>query len=592
MQINLNFPEINDFVDSYDGSSLPKINIVILRNIMIETIESYLKYLALNNGYCASVTFGNYDNIIQDAIADNGPLSSTTDYVMIFAKLEHLSPNLSYRFSQLTLEQIECEKKSVFSFIDTVINAIRAKTDAMIAWHSFEIPLYPALGVIDVSSSFMQTAVFDELNHYLRSRLSNIKSAYLIDMNLCVARIGELNFYDQRYWHIGKAPYSLSAVEQISTENFKLIRALKGKNRKCLVLDCDNTLWGGIIGEDGLNGIKLGSEFPGSAFKELQFEILSLYHRGVILALCSKNNEADVWDVFERHPGMVLKKEHIAASRINWSDKARNIESIAKELNIGLDSIVFVDDSDFEVNLVKQLLPDVVVIHLPKQKVVSYRSIIASCGLFDALSFTEEDRQRGQMYKAESARLRLKQDSSQNVETYLQSLEMKLKIDVVNNDSVSRISQLTQKTNQFNLTTKRYSEAEIQKFVESTDAIVLQVKLSDRFGDMGIIGVAIVKFFSDNCELDSFLLSCRALGRGIESLLMGACVDITKNKSLGILVGQYFKTQKNSQVSDFFLKEGFEYISNDGSASKFMLNVFESRQKSHELFKEVTINLN
>ena len=591
MSNNLSFPEINDYVNNHKGEGLSNLRIVILRNIMVETIENYLKYLALKNGFSASVNFGNYDNIIQDAIAENGIFSAPTDYVLIFTKLEHLSPNLTYSFTQQTLEQLEFEKQSVFTFIDITIKAIREKTDAMIAWHCFEHPLYPAFGIMDVSSNTMQTAVIDELNNYLRSRLSKEKSAYLVNLNLCISRIGASNFYDQRYWHLGKAPYSLFAVEQIAAENFKLIRAQRGKNRKCIVLDCDNTLWGGVIGEDGLNGIKLGNEFPGSAFKELQCEIVTLYHRGIVLALCSKNNEADVWDVFENHPGMVLKKEHIATSRINWCDKAQNIESIARELNIGLDSLVFVDDSEFEINLVKQILPEVEVIHLPKNKAFSYREIIASCGLFDTLSFTEEDRKRGQMYKAEAERSKLKKNSGQNISQFLQSLEMKVEINMANYDTISRVSQLTQKTNQFNLTTKRYSEAEIEKFTNSSDMSVLYVNLRDRFGDMGIIGVAIVKCFSYNCEIDTFLLSCRALGRGIDSVLLNACITLTKNKGREHLLGQYFITTKNGQVSDFFLKEGFECIFNDGSSSKYSFEMLRVERKSPEYFKEILVNI-
>jgi FkbH-like protein len=376
-------------------------------------------------------------------------------------------------------------------------------------------------------------------------------------------------------------------VEQIASENFKLIRAQRGLNKKCLVLDCDNTLWGGIIGEDGLGGIKLGSEYPGSAFKEFQQEILTLYHRGILLALCSKNNEADVWEVFDKHPGMVIKKNHIVASRINWDNKAQNLAAIAIELNISLDSLVFVDDSDFETNLVKQMLPMVEVIHLPKQHAINYRAMIASCGLFDTLRLTEEDRKRGQMYKAESERNRLKQDASKNIDEFLRSLEMKVEIKLADHATTTRIAQLTQKTNQFNLTTKRYSEAEIGRFADDADMSVLYVKMSDRFGDLGIIGVAIVNHVEKNSELDTFLLSCRALGRGIETLLLDTCIAITQKKGREILTGQYVKTAKNGQVSDFYTKEGFECIFDDGVTSKHAVEVMQAVRGQPGCFKEV-----
>ncbi|MBK7917804.1 MAG: HAD family hydrolase [Chloroflexi bacterium] len=346
---------------------------------------------------------------------------------------------------------------------------------------------------------------------------------------------------------------------EIADEVFKFIRVTKGKIKKCLVLDCDNTLWGGIIGEDGLAGIKLGKTYPGSPFYEFQQEILNLHHRGVILALCSKNNEADVWEVFHNHPDMVLKQEHIAAAQINWNDKASNLRQIASDLNIGLDSLVFVDDSEFEVNLVQQNLPEVEVIHLPATKSVHYRDILASYSGFDTLTLTEEDKKRGAMYRAEVTRNKLRQEVT-DLASYYQSLEMVAEINFADTFTIPRIAQLTQKTNQFNLTTRRYTEADVTAMVESPSVDIISLRLGDSFGDLGLVGVCILKYDQTWAEIDTFLLSCRALGRMAEDLFLGHVLELVKVREFHLVKGTYLSTRKNAQVKDFYVKQGFTTI--------------------------------
>ena len=355
------------------------------------------------------------------------------------------------------------EVRRIQETITNILTGIRKQTDGMILWHGFEIPLYPGLGIWDSQIPAGQAGVIPELNNFLRTALRSVPNAYYVDLNLCLARVGGKAFYDERYWHIGRAPYSREALCEIASEDFKFIRSLKGKSKKCLVLDCDNVLWGGIIGEDGLSGIKLGKTYPGSPYYEFQQEVVNLYNRGILIALCSKNNAEDVWEVFRTHPDMVLKEKHIAAAEINWEDKATNLKKIAANLNIGLESLVFVDDSEFEVNLVRGAIPEMTVLHFPKDKTVEYRNMLASCGLFDTLTVSAEDRERGVMYQAEAQRKQL-QSQALDLETYLKSLEMVIEVKFADDFTLPRIAQLTQKTNQFNLTTRRYSEADIKKY--------------------------------------------------------------------------------------------------------------------------------
>ena len=554
------FSQLQKKLLSEDLSSLPQLNVAILRNVTIEPIEVYLRYLAYEIGFNTQIRFGAYDNIFQEAVGGQGAIvTEELDYILIFAQLETLSSNLICDFAPLSKEDIESEKLRIKNYIASVLSGIRKQTKAVILWHSFELPYHPALGILDNQMAEGQSEVIIELNRIARNLLKETGNAYLVDMNQSIARLGIKEFYDKRYWHIARSPYSRLALAEIAKEDFKFIRALKGKNKKCIVLDCDNVLWGGIIGEDGLTGIKLGKTYPGSLYCEFQKAILNLYSKGILIAICSKNNQEDVWEVFQNHPDMVLKKEHIATDQINWEDKATNLRRIAQHLNIGLDSLVFVDDSDFEINLIQQVLPEVTIMHLPKERAVDYKDILVSCGLFDTLIFSAEDKKRGAMYKAEVERKKLAAQAI-DLKSYYKSLKMVVTINLADDFSKPRIAQLTQKTNQFNLTTKRYSETNIHELIESQYSDVLYLKLKDRFGDMGIVGVCVLVYEKNTAVFDTFLLSCRALGRKVENVFLENCLKLCQLRDAKLAVGQYFPTNKNMQVKEFFQKRGFKIV--------------------------------
>ena len=557
---NIPFSQLQKTLSGEDLTALPQLNVAIIRNVTIEPIETYLKYFAYETGFNAKVRFGDYDNIFQEAVAGQSEIiTNELDYILIFAQLETLSSSLVCDFTSLSKDDIESEKSRIKNYISSVLNGIRKQINAVILWHSFELPHHPALGILDSQMADGQSEVIIELNRIARNLLKETGNAYLVDMNQSIARLGIKEFYDKRYWHIAKSPYSRLAIAEIAKEDFKFIRALKGKNKKCVVLDCDNVLWGGIIGEDGLTGISIGKNYPGSLYCEFQKEVLNLYNKGILVALCSKNNREDVWEVFQNHPDMVLKEEHIATDQINWEDKATNLRRIAQHLNIGLDSLVFVDDSDFEINLIQQVLSEVTVIHLPKERAVDYKDILASCGLFDTLVFSAEDKKRGAMYKAEAERKKLVAQAI-DLKSYYKSLEMVATINLADDFSKPRIAQLTQKTNQFNLTTKRYSETDINKFAESQYSDVLYLKLKDRFGDMGIVGVCILVYENNTAVFDAFLLSCRSLGRKVEDVFLGECLRLCQLRNIKVATGQYFPTAKNMQVEEFFQKRGFKVM--------------------------------
>lgn len=570
LKMMLTFAEIQNFLNQVSVENQPELNISVVRNITVEPIEPYLAYWAYQMGFAAQVQWGGYDSSIQDAIANNSQLfNSQTDCVLVFLKLEVLSAHLAQCFPTLTAKEIDSECERILEYAQTIIQGLRRQTTAMILWMGFERPLYPSWGILDLQRQTGQTATIQRLNAAIHSLLLGQENSYFVDLDLSLARLGSHHYFDYRYWHIGRSPYTRQALGEIATEVFKYIRALKGQNKKCLVLDCDNTLWGGVIGEDGLAGIKLSANsYPGSCFYEFQQAILNLYHRGILIALCSKNNEAEVWDVFHNHPDMVLQESHIACAQINWDDKAHNLHQIAQELNIGLDSLVFVDDSEFEVNLVRQLLPEVETIHLPRKRSTEYRQMLSSCGWFDTLALTQEDLDRGAMYSAAQQRAQA-QKQFMSITQYHESLEMVAEISFADEFSMPRVAQLTQKTNQFNLTTQRYSEADIAGFISCSTSDVLYLQLKDKFGVYGIVGVCIVIYQDAHAVIDSLLLSCRVLGRHVEDAFLHEILKLVTHRECQTIEGQYQPTQKNMQVQSFYCDRSFT----EQSAGRYHLDL-------------------
>lgn len=316
----LNLEEIYNSMNGKDGQHYPSIDILVLRNVTLEpNLELYLRFYSLEAGYSGKIRYGKFNNMFSEAVqGDDRLLNGDTDYVLVFLSLNALSPDLGGNFTSLAPWTVENEKQRIADYINSMLAGMRKQTGAVILWHSFEISPYPSYGIADYQNRAYQNGTIGQLNSFLRDALARTDSAYYVDMNLLMARIGSRSFYDTRYLHMGCAPYSMEASNLIAFEDFKFIKALNGRNKKCLILDCDNVLWGGILDEDGMAGIELGTEYPGSAFYEFQKTVLNLFNRGVIIALCSKNNESDVLQVLREHSHMVIREEHIAGRRINW----------------------------------------------------------------------------------------------------------------------------------------------------------------------------------------------------------------------------------------------------------------------------------
>lgn len=569
---------------------LPPLNLSILRNVTIEAIEPYHRYLAARMGFNAQVKFGHYDAVWQEAVSGAPDLlSNDVSCVVVVTHLENLSPSLARNFAGLSVEAVEAEVERIQNFCRDVVEGIRRQTPALVLWHGWELPCFPSLGVVDTQLPGGQWATMARLNLFLRELLMSTVSAYFIDTSSCQMRLGRERYFDLRHWHVARAPYTGEALAEFANEHYKHIRAALGKNKKCLVLDCDNTLWGGIVGEDNISGIAIGPGNPGSAYLDFQREILALFQRGIIIALCSKNNEQDVLEVLRSHPDMMIRESQLATWQVNWDDKVTNLRRIAEDLNIGLDSIVFMDDSAFEINLVKQMLPQVEAVHLPLGQASEYAHILASCGYFDTLTISDEDRRRGTMYKAEADRKRLHRNAP-DITSYLQSLEMVLTVQRVDHILLPRVAQLTQRTNQFNLTTRRYTEEEIERFLASGSE-VLCLRVVDRFGDAGIVGACILKIVGDTVSLDTLLMSCRVLGRKIETAFLSKALEVARVKGCVRAIGTYIATAKNAQVANFYVDHGFTpQIPEIEGANHFELNLEVGLPDIPAIFKEIELH--
>lgn len=555
-----------------EASNLPSLRVAILRNFTLDPLIPVIKGEIALAGFCPVIYLGDYDTIAQDVLdPDSALYAFQPDFVIVALWLETLAPTLVTRFLSLSPEQVNGEVERALTAADGIIAALRRYSEAPILINNFPLPSYSTLGILDAQSGNYQIHTVLKLNRELLHRLQQSRDVYLVDYVSLMARVGSKQGIDERYWQIGRAPIGRHALVPFGQEYGKFFRALRGKTRKCLVLDCDNTLWGGIVGEDGLAGIQLGTAYPGSCYQAFQQEILNLHDRGVVLALCSRNNEADVLEVLRTHPDMVLREENFATWQINWDDKVTNLMRIAQDLNIGLDSLVFVDDSQFECDMVRERLPQVAVLHLSSDP-STFRTKLSVGAYFDALTFSAEDRERSRMYRDEMQRKRLHVSAS-SLDEYLTKLEMVAEIGPADEMTIPRISQLTQKTNQFNLTTRRYSEGDIRAFAESPEADVVYLKLRDRVSEMGLIGVAIVKHNGEQAEIDTFLLSCRAIGRGVEEALLAHVLSSAKSKGCSRVLGRYLITKKNGQVADFYRRQGFRLVAESAEGSEWELSL-------------------
>ncbi|WP_235827603.1 HAD-IIIC family phosphatase [Acetivibrio saccincola] len=417
------------------------------------------------------------------------------------------------------------------------------------------------------------------------------RNLYVFDLKSIVEDIGREQFYSKKLWYLGGIKFSMKAEKVLEQYINRCVDSVKGKRKKCMVLDLDNTLWGGVVGEVGMEGIELSDYKEGARYKDFQKKLKEIKDLGIILAVVSKNNFDDAIKVIREHKHMVLKEEDFVALKINWDLKSQNIKDLSEELNIGLDSIVFIDDNPVERESVKRELPEVTVPGFPQDtsELLNF-AVELYHNYFYTLDITDEDTVKTEIYRQNMKR-RDAQKSSASYEDFLKSLETKIEIRRISAENVQRAAQLTQKTNQFNLTTKRYSEQELLALIDEEGFEGFVAYVSDRFGDNGMVSVVITKRKTDTeIELDTFLLSCRVMGRFIEEQIIGFIEDLYKKSGYKRLVTYYKPTEKNAPVKDFFERLGYSVLDVDSAGNKkYILDLEKSSIDSRKKFGELMI---
>lgn len=531
--------------------------IKVLSNITVNQIKEILEHSLRVEGIFAELSFGNYDNILQES-----QNCSDADLVIVFWELCNLVDGFQYKAELLNDREINKIFEKTKAEIDFICKNI--SQTSLLAFNKFSS--------VHFSTKTIQHTKLEKLASQLNSYLEQkqITNTIAVDLEKIILQTGLSHSVNLVSFYNSKILYTIQFFKTY-VETIKCIAmSANGKTKKILVFDCDNTLWKGILGEEGFDNIEMSSEsLTGRVFAEIQAIGVSLMESGVLIGLCSKNNAKDVDRVFDEHPDMLLKPKHISIKKINWQDKASNIREMSKELNIGLDSFVFIDDSIFEINLINTQLPEVKTLQVP-ENILEYPQLLReNLSLFYRLSHSEEDVKKTKMYKQQANRASAQKQFG-NIEEYLASLSLKLEIYKDDASIISRMAQLTQKTNQFNLTTRRYTESDIRKFIDSSESIVFTCSASDKYGSSGVTGLAIINVdkMDKTASIDTFLMSCRIIGRNVEHVLFDYLVTELKTIGIKTIFANYIQTQKNSQVCRFYALKGFNRVGEDNSLTE------------------------
>lgn len=557
--------------------SCARSRVAIVRSFTVEPVVPMLRAAAGVSGIDLSVHVGEFNAYAQELLDPQSELYAfEPDVVFLAVQTREVVPELWSELADLSAAQIEDSVERVVTSFGSYIDAFRGRAPADLVIHGLELPLRAPSGLLgdQVDSPIAR------INTRLRQIASERPGVWFLDYDALVARHGRIAWHDERRWLTMRMPLAPNSVGALADEWLRFLHPLTGRVCKALVCDLDNTLWGGVIGEDGIDGIGLGVEYPGAAYMRLQRVILDLHQRGIIIAICSKNNLADAQEVLEKHPDMLLRPKHFAALRINWNDKAQNLREIAAELNIGTDALAFIDDNPAECEFVRSQLPEVTVIEMSGDP-MGFADRISECPSFERLTLSAEDRERGKMYAEQRERLEL-QHATASLDDFLHSLEMKAAFSVVTPATLVRAAQLTRKTNQFNLTTRRYSDHEMEALAADPAWIVYTVQVTDRFGDNGIVGVMIAHDSGSTWEIDTFLMSCRTIGRTVETAMLSMLAERAAASGARKLNGWFRPTRKNAPAADFYAKHGFECTGRKGDDESYELELVSGMPVSPE----------
>lgn len=565
------------------ADSQPNSRVAILADHATQNLTSVLRGVANNYGFHMELYEADYGTAALEVFDTNSRLYSFKPDVVIYSICvqkyrDRYNETSIAKFRHNLPEQYLGE---VTTIIDRLINS-----GVIVIINNLALPIERQFGNYGIFSNQSLFGSVNCFNKILNLAVTQRPGCVLNDVMYISSRVGSENFLDERLWLAGKYLCANRYLPTVARSLLSILLARKGKLTKVLVLDLDNTLWGGVIGDDGIDGIRLGGSPEGDAYKSFQAYIKSLKDRGYILTVCSKNNESIALDAFCNHPEMVLKEDDIALFVINWNDKASNIEYISRVLNLGLDSFIFIDDMPFERELVRNQLPMVTVPEMP-QDVSDYISAIEFSNALEAIGFSEDDVSRSSKYRVEALRSE-EQHKYRNINDYLIGLDMRSECQFFLKKDIPRIVQLIQRSNQFNLRTQRINELQCVEYLKGNrKKIGIQVRLSDRFGDYGLIAVVCCDVIDGFLFITELVMSCRVLKRGVESLIMNFIFLQCENLGLKGVRGEYIATSKNALVKDFFSQFGFILDSDEPSKTCWHL-----LKKDYKLFSNFISEVN
>lgn len=560
-QVNKIFNRINKAKKfGNKNPKLKKINLGIISNNTTSHLTADIVVTGLRYGLNINVIETPFNQVLQIAIGELNPfLDIDLDIILLAIDLNGFSlQRINKKFGSA-----EINSNKAINYLANICEKIKLKFKVPCICQT--LPQFPEsyFGNIESHINGTNRNFINQFNLKLTKK-HKFQDDYIFDVAFLSEIVGTNLWHDKTMFHHAKLPFSQLFVAFYAENLVRLLSSINGNTKKVLVIDLDNTIWGGVIGDDGIDGIKLGSnDTLGEIYQEIQRTILDLRNRGIIIAVCSKNDEKIARKVFKNHPDMILKDKHITSFQINWNDKPSNLKKISEFLNLSLDSFVFMDDNPLERDIVRKHLPMVAVPELENDPSTYVRTLLAG-GYFESVIFSEEDSKRVEKYSANMKRSKLK-DSSIDLESYLKTLKMKAKIQSFQEKDLNRISQLILRSNQFNLTTKRYNLADIKKIMNDEKYVTFQIRLEDVFGDNGLISLIICEIKNRFWEIDTWIMSCRVLGRKLEEFTLSQIQNAAYSKGVTQLTGIYAQTPKNDLVKDHYKKLGFHLDKKDSS---------------------------
>lgn len=542
---------------------LKAIRLAVLSTFTASPIEPYVVVEAARRGLLVEPWFGPYNQLEPQVLDGASALyAAAPDVIVIAARLDDLLPDLFWRFASFSPADVDAQLVQVAERYESLVAGIRRHSAATVLLVNFTEPAHAPLGLAGALHEPSPAAVVERANAALAALARRTAGVYVFDLARAALELGLDRFNDPKLAYVARLPWSLTAQIEVGRRLARHLGALTFPACKCLVVDLDGTLWGGVLGEDGPEGIALGAEYPGLAYGDFQRALAGLRARGILLAIASKNDPAIVREVFDTHPDMVLRWEDFAAVQVHWNDKAASLRAIARALGIGADALAFYDDSPVERDWIRAQLPEVAVLEVPDSP-MSRVSALSDSGVFDQLRLSEDDRRRAEAYREDAQRAQVRALAVTS-EDFWRGLGTTVRVGLLDAETLPRAAQLMAKTNQFNVTTRRHTAAEIEAML-AAGGVGLWLRARDRYGDYGLVGVALaVPETGQRWRIDSFLLSCRALGRQVEGALLAALAQRVAARGGDTLIGEFVATARNQPAAPFFAEHRFAPLDGDG----------------------------